>query len=52
MSDVILVATVVAFFLAAALLVQACGRITAGTVEEGSPEPEPEVSVPDAAGRM
>jgi hypothetical protein len=51
MSDVILVATIVVFFLAAALLVRACGRITAGTLEEGA-EPEPEVSIPDTGGRM
>jgi len=34
MSDVALVGSILVFFLAAALLVRACGRITAGTLDE------------------
>jgi hypothetical protein len=51
MSDVVLVAAILAFFSVAALLVRACGRITAGSVEE-VPEPAPEVSIPEGGGRM
>jgi hypothetical protein len=34
MSDVILLATIMAFFLLAALLVRACGRITSASLED------------------
>jgi hypothetical protein len=40
MSDVILVATIVVFFLIAAQLVRACGRITAVAVEDIEPADE------------
>jgi hypothetical protein len=38
MSDIILLATIVAFFLAAALLVRACSRITDSALADGEPE--------------
>lgn len=46
MTDVILVATIVVFFSAAAQLVRVCGRIAAGSVNDGQSEvdvlePEP-----------
>ena len=40
MSDLILVATIVAFFVIAAQLVRACGRITAAAVEDVEPTEE------------
>jgi hypothetical protein len=40
MTDFILAAAVVAFFSAAAQLVRACGRITAGSVNDGQSEVE------------
>ncbi|MGD0379543.1 MAG: hypothetical protein ABSC30_06115 [Acidimicrobiales bacterium] len=41
MSDVILIATIVAFFVAAALLVRACGHITDSALAEGEPDGPP-----------
>jgi len=37
-TDVILVATMLVFFLLAFLLVQACGRVTASSLEDSAPE--------------
>lgn len=42
MSDGILVISIVAFFLAAVLLVWACARVTAGAADDGEPEAAPE----------
>jgi hypothetical protein len=39
-TDVVLAATIVVFFSAAAQLVRACGRITAGSVNDGQSEVE------------
>ena len=50
MSDVVLVVTVIAFFSVAALFVPACGRITAGSVEDPElEEEEPEDVDPEEA---
>ncbi len=38
MSDLVLIAVIVTFFVAAAQLVRACGSITAGATEEGEQE--------------
>jgi hypothetical protein len=38
MSDALLVATIVVFFTLAALLVDACGRIVSGSVDDAEPD--------------
>jgi hypothetical protein len=45
MTDVILIATIVVFFFAAALLVRALGRVVADSVDDAGPE-EPEDAAP------
>jgi hypothetical protein len=42
MTDVIMIATIVAFFVAAALLVQALGRIVADAADDADQEEAPE----------
>jgi len=41
MNDIVLVATIVVFFLAAALLVRACGHITDGAQPDEDVESDP-----------
>ena len=50
MDDVLLIATIVAFFLAASLLVRACGHITDRAQDEGeSGETSSDLSPPQPA---
>jgi len=42
MTDVLLIATIVVFFVAAALLVRALDRVIAGSGDEASPDEEEE----------
>ena len=41
MADVLLIAVILAFFLAAGQVVRACGRITASAAEDVEPELDP-----------
>ena len=55
MTDVILIATIVAFFVAAALLVRVLDRMIAGSGTDADPDPDPrdQGSPPDVgSGRL
>jgi hypothetical protein len=57
MTDVILIATIVAFFVAAALLVRVLDRMIAASGTDADPDPDPDsrdqVSPPDVeSGRL
>ena len=55
MTDIILIATIVAFFVAAALLVRVLDRMIAGSGTDADPDPDPrdQGSPPDVgSGRL